>query len=94
MDTHRKLGNKFSMPFCLLVLIKEPDEIYYVRYRGIGEENSSLSLHLKIFHYSLEGYYHRERWARTRRYYQQSYSLMIKGKDNLFESILETRFQL
>jgi hypothetical protein len=37
-----------------------------------------LSLYPKIFDYSLGGYYHRERWARTRRYYQISYYLMIK----------------
>jgi hypothetical protein len=28
-----------------------------------------LSLYLKLFDYSPGGYYHRERWARTRRYY-------------------------
>jgi hypothetical protein len=65
---------------CVLVLIKEPDEICYGRFRGISEENSFfLSLYPKIFDYSLGGYYHRERWARTRRYYQKSYYLMIKG---------------
>jgi hypothetical protein len=37
-----------------------------------------LSLYPKIFDYSLGGYYHREHWARTRRYYQISYYLMIK----------------
>jgi hypothetical protein len=30
-----------------------------------------LSLYSKIFDYSLGGYYHRERRARTRRYYQK-----------------------
>jgi hypothetical protein len=37
-----------------------------------------LSLYPKIFDYSLGGYYHRERWPCTRRYYQISYYLMIK----------------
>jgi hypothetical protein len=31
-----------------------------------------LSLYPKILDYSLGGYYHRERWARTRRYYQKA----------------------
>jgi hypothetical protein len=59
-----------------------------------GKKTDFLGLYLKIFDHSLGGYYHRERWMRTQQYYQQSYSLMIKGKDNLFEPILETRFRL
>jgi hypothetical protein len=80
MDTDRKFSKKSSMPFFLLVLIEETDEICYTRYRGIWEENSSLSLYPKIFDYSLGGYYHRERWSRTRRYYQMSYYVMDEGR--------------
>jgi hypothetical protein len=40
MDTHRRFSKKSSMTFCVLVLIKEPDEICYARYRDIMEENS------------------------------------------------------
>jgi hypothetical protein len=35
------------------------------------KKNYFLSLYLKIFDYSLGGYYHQERWARIRRYYQK-----------------------
>jgi hypothetical protein len=55
-----------------------PTKIYYAKYRGIKADNSFFSLYPKIFDYSLGGYYHRERWAHTRRYYQISYYLMIK----------------
>jgi hypothetical protein len=80
MDTRRKFSKKSSMTFCVLVLIKESDEICYARHRYISKENSFLSLYPKIFDYSLGGYYHRESWARTRRYYEISYYLMIKGR--------------
>jgi hypothetical protein len=40
LDTHRKFRKKSSMLFCLLVSMKEPDEICYTRYRDIREENS------------------------------------------------------
>jgi hypothetical protein len=43
-----------------------------------GKKTHFLSLYPKIFDYSLRGYYHQERWVRTRRYYQKSYYLMIK----------------
>jgi hypothetical protein len=39
MDTHRKFSKKSSMLFCLLVPMKELDEIYYTRYKYIREEN-------------------------------------------------------
>jgi hypothetical protein len=52
----------------------------FVTQRGIRKENSSLSLYPKIFDYSLGGYYHRERWPRTRRYYQTSYYVMDEGR--------------
>jgi hypothetical protein len=39
-----------------------------------------LSLYPKIFDYRLGGYYHQERWARTRQYYQLIYYLMSKGR--------------
>jgi hypothetical protein len=45
-----------------------------------GKKTHFLSLYPKIFDYSLGGYYHRERWARTRRYYEIRYYLMIKGR--------------
>jgi hypothetical protein len=45
-----------------------------------GKKTHLLSLYPKIFDYSLGGYYHQERWARTRRYYQLSYYLMSKGR--------------
>jgi hypothetical protein len=47
--------------------------------RHQGKKLIFLSLYPKIFDYSLGGYYHRERWPRTRWYYQISYYLMIKG---------------
>jgi hypothetical protein len=40
IDTHQIFSKMSSMTLCVLVLIKEPDEIYYSRYRGIREENS------------------------------------------------------
>jgi hypothetical protein len=94
MDTHRKFSKKSSMLFCLLVSMKEPDEICYTRYRDIREENSFFESIQKKIDYSLGGYYQRGRWARTRRYYEISYYLMNNGKDNLFEPILATRFRL
>jgi hypothetical protein len=51
-----------------------------------------LSLYPKIFDYSLGGYYHRERWARTRRYYQNKLLYDDSRKDNLFEPILKKAF--
>jgi hypothetical protein len=49
--------------------------------KGSVKKTHFLSLYLKIFDYSLGGYYHQERWARIRRYYKKrrSYYLMIKG---------------
>jgi hypothetical protein len=51
-----------------------------------------LSLYPKIFDYSLGGYYNRERWARTRRYYQNKLLYVDSRKDNLFEPILKNTF--
>jgi hypothetical protein len=51
-----------------------------------------LSLYPKIFNYSLGGYYHRDRWARTRRYYKKSYYLMIKGVTIYLSLYSKTRF--
>jgi hypothetical protein len=51
-----------------------------------------LSLYLKIFDYSHGGYYHRERWPCTRRYYQIKLLSDDKRKCNLFEPILKTSF--
>jgi hypothetical protein len=45
-----------------------------------GKKTHFLSLYPKIFDYSLGGYYHREFWVRTRRYYEINYYLMIKGR--------------
>jgi hypothetical protein len=42
------------------------------------KKTNFLSLYPKKIDYSLGGYYHRERRARTRRYYQKSYHLVIK----------------
>jgi hypothetical protein len=81
-NTRRRFSKTSSITICVLVLIKEPDEICYGRYIGVSEENSFFESIPKIFDYSLRGYYHRERWARTRRYYQKSYYLMIKGATN------------
>jgi hypothetical protein len=52
-----------------------------------------LSLYPKIFDYSLGGYYHRERWARTQRYYKKIiYYLMIKGATIYLSLYSKTRF--
>jgi hypothetical protein len=51
-----------------------------------------LSLYPKIFDYSLGGYYHRERWPRTWRYYQIKLLSDDQRKGDLFEPILETSF--
>jgi hypothetical protein len=51
-----------------------------------------LSLYPKIFDYSLGGYYHQERWPRTRWYYQIKLLSDDQRKGDLFEPILETSF--
>jgi hypothetical protein len=70
--------------FCVLVMIREPDENLLCK--GIKAENSFLSLYPKKFDYSLGGYYHRERRERTRRYQ------VIKEAAKSFEPILKTCF--
>jgi hypothetical protein len=70
-----------------------PTKICYAKYRGIKADNSFLSLYPKIFDYSLGGYYHRERCARTRRYYKKGgYYLMIKGATVYFSQYLKNIF--
>jgi hypothetical protein len=61
------------------MMTKEVDEkLLWKIQRYQGRKTHFLSLYPKIFDYSLGGYSHRERWPRTRRYYQIIYYLMIK----------------
>jgi hypothetical protein len=43
------------------------------------KKNSSLSPYPNFFDYSLGGYYYRERWLRTRQYYQMSCYVVDEG---------------
>jgi hypothetical protein len=79
MDTHRKNSVKVWYDILRIDDDQGSRRIFFMKDTEESRTKAHfLSLYPKIFDYSLEGYYHRERWPCTRRYYQISYYLMIK----------------